>query len=403
MIRPGCRARIQILLFTLAFAAAAFPAAAKEESKIQIRLVDQSAPGNGHGNGLGGGAVRADVHTQLQGKKVILKLRARGLEPNTEYALLCKEDEQTTESAELVRFTTGSNGSANVSQNLAKTADVDAPADPRGKFLAIADGADTMLEIVGGWLYGEPQNDGPMTKIKELTDLEPDPNASPSGGVSARYDRRPNGNGTLSIAMRRVPVGDYEIFVDGFLVAPISPNPAGNAKADFQTKPMRGQGLGNAKPHHKKQQLNFDPRRKQIVVQLTDGTPMFSGPMLAQIEGLNVCSLETTDSPLAGGTGSGVAALEVEEDCETAFDVEISGVPAGDYDLYVDGALVATFAAADDGSGTIAGFVRFDPTPDAGEDELVLDFPVGSGSLVEVFDVGADPSVATPVLSGTLL
>jgi hypothetical protein len=316
--------------------------------------------------------------------------------------LLCKETEETAESAELVRFTTASNGSANITQNLAKTADVDAPADPRGKFLAIADGADTTLEIVGGWLYGEPQNDGPMAKIKELTDLEPDP-ASPSGGVSARYDRRPNGNGTLSIAMRGVPAGDYEIFVDGFLVAALTPNPAGNAKADFQTKPIRGQGVGNAKPHGKKQQLNFDPRRKQIAVELTDGTPMFSGPMLAQIEGLNVCSPTATDSPLAGGTGSGVAALEVEEDCETAFDVEISGVPAGDYDLYVDSALVATFAAADGGSGTVEGFVRFDPTPDAGEDELVLDFPVGSGSLVEVFAVGADPSVDTPVLSGVLL
>jgi hypothetical protein len=69
----------------------------------------------------------------------------------------------------------------------------------------------------------------------------------------------------------------------------------------------------------------------------------------------------------------------------------------------MDGALVANFNAADDGFGTITGFVRFDPTPDAGEGELLLDFPVGTGSLVDVFDASADPSVDLPVLSGALL
>jgi hypothetical protein len=401
MIRPSCT-RFPILLLALVLAVGALPATAKEESKIQIRLTDPNAPGNGHGNGIGGGAVRADVHTQLQGNKVILRLRARGLEPNTEYALLCKESEEATESAELVRFTTGGSGSANVTQNLAKADDVEAPADPRGKYLAIADGADTSLEIVGGWLYGEPQNDGPMTKIKELTVLAPNPDAAPSGEVRARYDMRPNGHGTLSIDMRRVPANDYELLVDGVLVAELTPNSAGNAKADFQTKPINGQGAGHAKPHRKKQQLSFDPRRKEILVQLGDGTAMFSGPMLAQIQGLNVCSTVSSETPLEGATGSGSAALEIEADCETAFEVAVSGVAAGSYDLYVGGALVATFEAADDGSGTVTGGVRFDPTPDAA-DELLLDFEVGSGSLVEVFNAGADPNVDVPVLTGTLL
>jgi len=290
-----------------------------------------------------------------------------------------------------------------VTQNLSKTDDPEAPADPRGKFLAIADAADETLEIVGGWLYGEPQDDGPMTKIKEVTDLAPDASASPAGQVAARYDMRPNGHGKLSISMRGVPSEDYEVLVDGVPVTTLTPNPAGNAKADFQTRSNPGKGSGMVKPHHKKQQLNFDPRRKEILVRLSDGTPMFSGPMLAQIEGLNVCSPSSVDSPLSGATGSGVAALEVEDNCETAFDVEVTGVAEGTYDLYVDDVLVATFSAADDGFGTITGFVRFDPTPDAGEDELLLDFPVGSGSLVDVFNAGADPNVDLPALSGTLL
>jgi hypothetical protein len=401
MLRPAPRFRVEILVLALALIALPFAAGAKEESKIQIRLTDMSGNGNGNGNGLGGGAVRADIRTHLQGSRVVLKLRARGLDADTEYVLLCKDTETATDSAELTRFVSRSNGSANVTQDLSKADDAEAPADPRGKYLVIADGADVSVEIAGGWLYGEPQDDGPKTKIKEVTDLAPDEDAAPSGSVAARYDMRPNGHGKLSISMRRVPAGDYEILVDDAPVATLTPNRAGNAKADFQTRPIRGQGSGKVRPHRKKQSLNFDPRRKEVLVQLSDQTPMFFGPMLAQIEGLNTCSTAKTDSPLTGATGSGEATLELQENCETAFDVEIEGVAAGSYDLYVDGALVAIFDAADDGSGTITGFVRFDPTPDVGE--LLLDFAVGSGLPVEVFNADADPTVGLPVLSGMLL
>jgi hypothetical protein len=403
MLRSAPHVRAKILVLALALIALPIAAGAKEESKIKIRLGDVTGNGNGNGNGLGGGAVRADVHTHLQGSKVILKLRARGLEAKTEYVLLCKDSENAVDSAELARFTTRSSGSASVKQNLSKTDDPAAPADPRGKFLVIANGADPAMEIVGGWLYGQPEDDSPKTKIKEVTDLAPDETASPSGNVAARYDMRPNGRGKLSISMRRVPAGDYEVLVDGALAATLTPNSGGNAKATFQTRPIRGNGSGKIKPHRKKQQLSFDPRRKEIIVQLSDGTPMFSGPMLAQIEGLNTCSMSATESPLTGAIGSGVAVLELESGCETIFDVEVADVAAGTYDLYVDGALVASFDAADDGSGTVTGFARFDPTPDAGENELPLDFAVGSSSLVEVFVTGADPTTDLPALSGTLL
>jgi hypothetical protein len=127
--------------------------------------------------------------------------------------------------------------------------------------------------------------------------------------------------------------------------------------------------------------------------------------MLAQIEGLNTCSLTATDSLLEEGTGFGEATLELQENCETAFNIELKDVDvlALSHDLYVNNTLVATFDfdTIDDGSGTVTGFVRFDPIPDVGE--LLLDFAVGSGSLVEVFTAGANPTVDLPVLSGTLL
>jgi hypothetical protein len=419
MARSALGYRVEILVLALALISLPFAAGAKEESKIQIRLteVTDKANGNGHqnGNGLGGGDMRADVRTHLQGSRVILKLRARGLEPDADYVLLCKDAEDADESAELAQFTSRSNGSVNLTQDLSKTDDPEAPADPRGKFLVIAkDDEGGRTEILGGWLYGHPLDDGPMTKIKEVTSLEADADASPSGSVAARYDMRPNGHGKLSISMRRLPAGDYEILVgdDETPVATFTPNRAGNAKIDFQTRPIRGQGSGRVKAHRKKKHLGFDPRRKEILVQLaaddeepeSEPTPMFSGPMLAQIEGLNSCSPISNSSPLTGGTGSGVATLELQENCENAFDVavEIGGVadePAS-YDLYVDEVWRATFDATGDGSGTVTGSVRFDPTPSDGEE--LLDFAVGIGSLVEVFDAGADPA-GDPVLSGMLV
>lgn len=417
MIRSAALLRTRALTLALALVALPFAVGAKEESKMQIRLTDVSEPpvvtrANAtdadetvvaSGNGPDKGAVRASVKTHLQGSRVVLKLLARGLEADTDYVLLCKQTEDAADSAELASFTTKSNGSANVTQDLSKTDDPDAPADPRGKFLVIAHAADASMEVVGGWLYGDAADDGPMTKIKELTELEPDPGSAPSGRVAARYDMQPNGRGRLSISMRGVPAGDYEVLVDGVLAATLTPSPGGQATADFRTHPSRGSGSGKAKAHRKRSRLDFDPRRKEILVQLADATPMFRGPMLAQIDGLNTCSASPTESPLSGGTGSGTAALGAEENCETVFEVGIVDVPAGSYDLYVDGAHVATFDAADDGFGTVTGSVRFDPTPDAGEDEVVLDFPVASGSFVEIFDAGADPDTDPVVLSGTLL
>lgn len=402
MARSLFRSPAEALLLTLALIVLPLAAGAKEESKMQIGLSDLNSNGNGNGrgNGLGRGGLRADVRTHLQGSKVILQLRASGLDSDTEYVVLCKETEEATDSAELLRFTSASNGSANLSHDLTKGNDADAPSDPRGKYLVIAEAADASMEIAGGWLYGAPQDDGPKTKIKEATQLSADPDSSPSGSVEARYDMRPNGRGQLSISMKGVPSEDYEILVDGVLVATLTPNPGGAAKVDFRVQTNRGRGAGNG--HRKQEQLDFDPRRKEILVQLTDDTLMFSGPMIAQIEGLNRCAGSTSDTPLVGDVGSGVAALEVEDDCETAFEVQIADVPAGTYDLYVDGGFIASFDASDDGGGTVAGLLRFDPTPDAGEDEMLLDFPVGGGSLVEVFETGADPTVDLPMLSGTL-
>lgn len=265
--------RTLIALALLSLVLPASPAGAREESKIQIRLVSEEEPGPG--NGVGRGGVRGDVHTQLRDGKIALQLRVRGLAPGAGYALLGFEDEDALEGVELLSFETASNGSANLGWDLATP-------DPRGKFLVLVDGDGD--PVLSGWLYGAAEDDGRHTKVKEVTQLAPDDESDPAGQVEASYRTLPNGKSRLRVSTRGIPEGDYLLFIDGVEVAAFSPNPGGNAQLDFRTKTNPGQGPEQAKPHHKKMQLTLDPRSKLIEVERADGTPMFAGPMLAQTE-----------------------------------------------------------------------------------------------------------------------
>jgi len=375
MIRHFLALPSACLLVLLGLAPSA--ASAKEESKIQILLLSP-APGNGNGHGLAKGAGPiGDVRSFLQGSSAILQLHVRGLAPGVEHTLLALLDENDPDPLELARFTTDPNGQFNDTFDLSKGDAIAAPVDPRGKYLVVNDGSD---DVLAGWLYGAPQDDGPMTKVKELTSLAPDPGVDPSGSASARYDMRPNGNGSLDVQMRGAPAGDYDIYVDGIFVETLTPTPGGTARATFLTNPPNGQGQGLAKvkPHAKRGKLDFDPRRKWI--ELKQGTQVFfSGPMIAQIEGLNSCSPDATPLALVLPAGSGTAQLEVEANCDTALALEASGLAADTYDVFVDGVDVADVVVAVDGLAS----ARFDPTPDeAGE--LLLDFAVSASSTVEL-------------------
>jgi len=354
---------------------------AKEESKIQVLLLAPGVVCDGNGGGLakGQGPI-GEVRSFLQepGGKAELQLRVRGLAPSTDHELLALASESDLEPQLLASFTTAANGQFVGSFDLHKADAADAPVDPRGKYLVVEEaGSDT--DLLAGWLYGAAEDDCPMTKVKELTSLAPDADADPTGSADARYDMRPNGHGSLVVTLRGVPPGDYDIYVEDAGVEPVetlTPNPGGSARASFTTKPSNGNGNGQG--HNKRGALGFDPRRKSIELRQGDQV-YFAGPMLAQVEGLNVCSASTTSLTLALPAGSGTAALEVESDCETALVVDASGLAAGTYDLLVDGVDVADVVVAGDGIAA----ARFDPTPDA-VGELPLDFAISSASSIEL-------------------
>jgi hypothetical protein len=381
----------------------------KEESKIQVRLeAVNNGNGNGNGNGVGRGKIRGDLRIKLQGDDADLQLRTRGLDPG-DYAIVATDE--MGEEHLIATFTAGSNGSANVREDLTDTGDGnEAPVDPRGKFVSVRpDGGSAVDDVLGGWVYGHPDDDPPMTKVKELTALEPN-DPSIGGRADARYDMRPNGRGALVISLRGLDQGTYEIWVmDGNTphMTELTTNSGGNARVAYSTRQRNGNG--KSKGHNKRGFLNFDPRRKLIEVtrvnEDTTKTLYFSGLMIAQIEGLNSCTdgvratAELAAEP-PDPTRSGSAVLETESDCETAFQVDVEGLPIATYDLYVDDAMVGQIEVMDD-AGTMRGTVRFDPTPDEA-DELPLDFEVRVGSVVEVIDMGADPTMDPALLSGVL-
>ncbi len=398
IVRVTGRLVASLLTLSTAIVVPSAPAGAKEESKIQIRLLPAGG-GGGNGNGVGQGQARGDVRSQLQGSTARLQIHVRGVEPGVEHVLLSRQDELDAAGIELARFTTDGNGAFNGTVDLHRLDDSDARLDPRGRYLVVSDGSQDLL---AGWLYAAVEDDGPMTKVKEQTRLSPDAAVLPSGSFDARYDRRPNGNGTFQVTLRSVPAGEYLLFVDGVEVASVTPNAAGNAVARYTTKPPRG--APKSKPHNRKGSLDFDPRRK--LVELRQGTqPYFSGPMLAQISGVNSCPTGESVTPLALGPeqteGSGRVVIAVEGDCETSVEVEVEDLPAASYDLYVDGMLVGQIDVTDARAGTLSGRIDFDPTPDH-PDEVPLEFAIGSGAVFDVHASGADPAFATPLLSATL-
>ena len=326
------------------------PALAKEESKIQVEL-EPAAASRG---------TRIKLRSKLDRADATLHVIAHKLSASTEYVL-------TADGIEQARFTTAANGNANLKLDLTypDAASPRIPFDPRGRYLALVEGE---TEIFGAWYSaaGEPRK----TKVKEWTDLD----ASAGGSASARYDRRPNGKGRFTVQVKGAPTGTLDVLVDGTQVGSIDTNGSGSGRLAFDSK-------GNGK---KKLLLGFDPRGEWVEI-AQGAAVLYSGVMLAQIDGLNVCpaSSEPTDLVAsAGETGSGTTTLDTAEDCNLRLVVDMAGLDPGDHELRVGGATLATVAA--DGTGAASAVLAVTPDTDAGELPLPLD---PSGGLLEVVRV----------------
>jgi len=367
-----------LLLLLAAALLAPAPALAKEASKIQISLDPLSGPvANGRGPRL---------RTQFMPGMAVVQLQAKGLAPDTEYLLL-------SDGLEIIRFTTGRNGQANLKLDLLQLTAGDfaaAPVDPRGTFVSINDG---VVDVFGGWLYGPVANDPSRVLVNESTFLAPDAVAAPSGNATADYMMTPNRKAKLRISLIGAPPGDYEVWVEGLLVGSMTTNPAGNATADFRSDAPRGNANANGngkpkKPGKVKLPLDFDPRMAWIELRMA-GVPVFAGEMAAQIGGLNVCFPFAGPLPLAATAAqpaaTGTLTLGLEDDCSRQLAISASGLAPGAYELVVGGVAVAPLTTAAD--GTLV--ATFDTAPEA-PGELLLDFSLPSGATIAIGQVGVD-------------
>jgi hypothetical protein len=279
--------------------------------------------------------------------------------------------------------------------------------------VSVTDGS---TDVLGAWLYGAAVDDPARAKIKEGTTLAPDDTADPDGKVKARYMLLPNGMARFTVSLKGLDAGDYDICIDGVVEAMLTTNPDGNAKVALKTKPQVGKGkskgksngnhgIGKGPAHNKKKSLTFDPRDALIEVKMSgDPTVLFSGPMRAQIDTLNSCMPASTTDAMALDPAADPGQIDAtgsvttgnEDDCDAFFEVDLAMLLPGDYELHVDGALIDTTSVTDDGSGTGAASLRYDENPDSGE--MLLDFPFGPGSLIEIMDLTAGGVVLSVTL-----
>jgi hypothetical protein len=345
---------------------------AREESKI---MLDFESAGGGLSPSASGKAM-----SMMSIHRATLQVMLRRLDGSTEYALL-------SDGEELTRFTTNSRGFAVLRVDLLTTGDLSSPPiDPRGKLLTVNDGVNDVLQA---WVMADPLDDPKKVRIKEWTSLEPDPAFVDVGTASARYMLLPNGRVMVFVQVVRAPVSmDYELLVDGVSAATFTPNPAGVANIMFRSTGAWGRSL----PHNQKLGIEgFEPRNGFIEIRPVGSTDVyFSGEMLAQIPGLNVCTFSERMVMMSLGPDGqlGDAAdmkLGVEDDCDRFLDVVVTSLGDGTYDIAVDGSIVAAGALSVSGG---VGEVQFETNAeDPGV--LELDFDLASGSVVTVEQTGA--------------
>jgi hypothetical protein len=153
------------------------------------------------------------------------------------------------------------------------------------------------------------------------------------------------------------PSTDYELIVGGVPEAQFTTDDNGKAKLSFRTPPIVSSRF---------RELDFDPRGKQLAI--SDGTSDVLTTVIATTgESLGSSSDERVNLLPVASAGFAKARFRTRKDGRQDFTVEITGVAAGSYDLFVGGLLRGTINAS---SGR--GEIEFKSAPSSGE--LLLDF-----------------------------
>lgn len=202
----------------------------------------------------------------------------------------------------------------------------------------------------------------------------------PDGSSDAKLRVKENCKKSFDVEIEDVPVGSYDVYVDGALKGALTVVNDG-IKIEGELEFSSGSDDEDELP------LDFNPEGALIEVKQGAST-FFSGLFVGGTTSgtsSGTCTPSEEEVPLLNTgvvpAGSGDADFEVRDDCENKFDVEIEDVPLGAYDVYVEGVLKGALTVVFDGEQN-KGELEFSSGGDD-LDELPLDFDP-HGKLIEV-------------------
>ena len=264
-----------------------------------------------------------------------------GLDANSIYEI-------TSDGVVVIDFETDANGAGDVSLSPEALG-----LDPRGRVFAVREpgGAEVLV-------MADPDATNGGTTLAEHAPL-----AAIAGGTGTASFSAQNGVWSFRVEIAGVEPADYVVWIDGIPRATIDAA-SGAGGVDFSSAPGAGALL-----------LDFDPRIATIEV-LHGGEYRFAGTGHAQILGIDMCVQAIRAQALvAESSGLGVVELTTRTNCRRSFRVTIGGVPMGDYDVVVGGAVRGTIAVGADENGATEGELTLSGVSDGG---APLDFdPLG--------------------------
>jgi hypothetical protein len=214
----------------------------------------------------------------------------------------------------------------------------------------------------------------------------PTPSAPTGGRVKVEISRSISGELKVEIDVRGLPVGTYDLSVGGTIRGSINVVEQGDSTrggAEYETIPDDAS----------ERFLDFDILGQLVEISQA-GILYFSGiaPSVSTTDDGDLVEIETSvedgsteletyipATEQAPQSSAVKVKVEHQYDGELAFEVEIKGLPVGDYDLLVGGVNRGVITMVDAGLIT-SGEVSYESSPDDSSERL-LDFPVAGENI----------------------
>jgi hypothetical protein len=319
---------------------AASPALAGDESSIETRMKGSKAKGS----------VSLEMSSDDVSSEASLRLRAEKLPKKKNFVL-------EADGEDLMTVRSDKKGRLRRTYDLID-GELGPGFDPRGKRLSLRRDE---REYLSCEMWGD--DDESSSKVKESVDLTPT-DAAGEGEAEARFERSEKGRTRFEVKLEDVPLGDYQVLVDGVAVGTITvveeedDDDHGEDYGDDDS-PDDGYGEGKIRfssdPKGSDLLLTFDPRGKTISV-VPAGTEVvwFQAVMAASIPGVTECDEYETEIALVGvAPAEGEAELEIEDECKAELEVVAEGLAPGSYELRVAGVAQIVFEPSAEGRAKV--------------------------------------------------